>query len=95
MDVRQRLSDLAISDSGFVFDPYTGASFTVNLAGLTLLRSLKDGADRRALVAALRDGFEIRDGGASPDDFDRDVDEFVSQLRRFDLVPRGFELETR
>ena len=48
MDALTRLSDLAISDSGFVFDPYTGASFSVNLTGLTLLRALKDGDTDRA-----------------------------------------------
>lgn len=88
MDLRDRLADLAISDSGFVFDPYTGASFTVNATGLAVLRTLKEGRTTRAdLVDALRSGFEVRG-----EDVERDVDEFVGLLHRFELVPRDFQL---
>lgn len=90
MDVRQRLADLAISDSGFVFDPYTGASFTVNATGLKVLEALKQGTTaREPLLELLRDGFDVRG-----EDVQRDVDEFVALLRRFGLVPRDFELES-
>lgn len=90
MNLGTRLGDLAISDSGFVFDPYTGASFTVNGTGLLLLRALKDGVvDRDGLLARLDEAFDA--DGADPG---RDVDDFLSQLRRYELVPREFELQT-
>lgn len=91
MDARRRLSDLAISESGFVFDPYTGASFTVNATGLRVLEALKAGVTGRdALVARLGEAFEVRG-----EDVTRDVDEFVGLLRRYGLLPRDFELEGR
>ena len=38
-----RLSQLAISASGFVFDPRSGATFTVNDTGRTIIEGLRDG----------------------------------------------------
>ena len=40
---QEALRRLAMNDSGFVFDPVNGDSFTVNSCGLTVLRLLKDG----------------------------------------------------
>lgn len=82
-----KLFDLAVSDSGFVFDPYTGATFTVNATGLTILQGLKEGLEREALLAKLGDAFDV-DGA----DLERDLDEFVGLLRQNHLVPRDFSL---
>lgn len=81
----QHLRDLAVSDSGFVFDPRTGATFSVNPTGLALLRGLMQGLERARLVGALDEGFEV-DGA----DLDRDVDEFVEQLRAVGIVGPEF-----
>lgn len=89
MDLRQRLADLAISASGFVFDPYTGTSFTVNATGMRVLEALKSGAPtREALMKDLTDHFDVHG-----EDVQRDLDEFIALLRRFDLLPRDFTLE--
>src|SRR5205085_12462462 len=37
MSVQRHLKDLAISETGFVFDPYTGATFTTNATGHCVL----------------------------------------------------------
>lgn len=76
-----KLADLAISDSGFVFDPWSGSTFSLNPTGLAVLRHLKDGKRGDALLAALREQFDLRDG-----DLRRDVDEFLGQLARHELV---------
>ena len=52
MDTLQKLRDLAISDSGFVFDPYSGATFTANSSGRAILEALRDGHGRMAIVVA-------------------------------------------
>ena len=88
MSDRQRLNELAISDTGFVFDPLSGATFNVNAAGLTLLDGLKAGLGRAGLIERLEARFEI--GSA---DLDRDLDEFVTLLREHGLVGRAFRLE--
>jgi PqqD family protein of HPr-rel-A system len=70
------LKRLALSDSGFVFDPVTGNSFTVNASGLAILRRLQDETDLARIVASLCEAFEV-DALAA----ERDVIEFANQLR--------------
>jgi PqqD family protein of HPr-rel-A system len=77
-----RLRDLAVSDSGFVFDPTTGHTYTLNATALAVLRALKDGAAPDEVARALDAAFEL-DGS---EDLERDVQEFLSQLRAQGLV---------
>ena len=88
MEVPAQLADLALSETGFVFDPYTGTTFTANATGLTILRQLKLGATRSEVIVALEDEFELRGG-----DLQRDLDDFLHQLEQNDLLPRHFSLE--
>jgi PqqD family protein of HPr-rel-A system len=77
-----RLHDLAISDQGFVFDPVTGHTFTVNPTGLTALRLLKAGRAVGEVAQELRDAFEVD----ASEDVGRDLDEFLLRLREHGLV---------
>lgn len=70
------LMRLALSDSGFVFDPVTGNSFTVNGSGLAILRRLQHETDLARIVASLCEEFEV-DALAA----ERDVIEFANLLR--------------
>ncbi|MBX3675557.1 MAG: PqqD family protein [Rhodocyclaceae bacterium] len=70
------LARLALSDSGFVFDPVTGNSFTVNGSGLTILRQLQHEADLARIVTTLCAEFDIDALSA-----ERDVIEFATLLR--------------
>lgn len=70
------VSRLALSDSGFVFDPVTGRSFTVNASGLAILRLLGAQRDLAGVLAALAGQFE---GEAAA--IERDVIEFAATLR--------------
>lgn len=83
----QRLKDLAVSETGFVFDPYSGATFTTNATGLGILEALKAGADRAQLLAQLREAFDVH----QTDDLDRDLDEFLGLLRRYEIVAPSYE----
>lgn len=78
-----RLDDLAISRNGFVFDPLTGTSFSLNPAGLAMLEGLKDGLGRAEILADLRARFEMP---AADVDLEADLEDFVDQLRRHGLV---------
>ena len=46
--------NIAISDSGFIFNPDTGESFTANPIGLEILSMLKDGLDAKAVRKQLK-----------------------------------------
>lgn len=79
----QRLNDLAVSETGFVFDPYSGATFSLNASALCLLRGLKEGLDREGLISRLEDSFDVT--GA---DLSRDIDEFLELLRYNGVLPQ-------
>lgn len=67
---------LALSDSGFVFDPVTGRSYTVNATGLAVLRTLGKAAGLADVLDAVGAAFD-----GDPATIERDVIEFAAQLR--------------
>ena len=75
---REVLRRLAISESGFVFDPASGNSFTVNETGLAILRGLQHSHDLQTLSETL-----LRDYDIKPRDLERDLLEFASTLREY------------
>jgi len=72
------LQRLAISESGFVFDPVTGHNFTVNETGLTILRQLQKSNQIATLLETLASEYE-----ATPRVLERDVLEFAGLLRDY------------
>lgn len=84
------LADLAISESGFVFDPHSGMTFTVNPTGRVVLERIRAGGDRADVLEALTEAFDV---GERERDLARDLDEFVHLLRGAGVVPRDFALE--
>lgn len=83
-----RVRDLALSDTGFVFDPYSGSTFTVNATGLCILRALAEGVGRAEVVRRLREGFD-----APPAEIEADVDDFVHLLGQQGVLPQDYHLE--
>jgi PqqD family protein of HPr-rel-A system len=76
-----RIRDLAISGTGFVFDPHTGSTFSANDTGVEILRALAEGLDREAIAARLSEEFEV-----DPSVVERDLGEFLLLLRRNELL---------
>lgn len=72
------LQRLAISESGFVFDPVSGHNFTVNETGLAILRLVQKDNDLSPLLEKLASDYE-----ASPRVLERDVLEFAGLLRDY------------
>ena len=70
------LHRLAISESGFVFDPASGHNFTVNETGMKLLRLLQQNTRLDQLLKDLGEEYE-----GEPREMERDVLEFISTLR--------------
>ena len=87
MDQRQRLRDLAVSESGFVFDPYGGQTYSLNAPGRAILDALRRGDDVPAIEAALRATFEVE----PETDVARDVREYLLQLREQGWLGPGSE----
>lgn len=81
MSHKPELRELAISDTGFVFDPRTGATFTVNETGLIVLQALREGATREKIVERLAERFD-----RPRDDLAEDISDFVQLLRQHALL---------
>jgi len=70
------LNRLAVSESGFVFDPASGHNFTVNETGLVLLRLLLKEQRLDLILETLSNEFD-----ADLREIERDVIEFASALK--------------
>jgi PqqD family protein of HPr-rel-A system len=75
------ISELAISESGFVFDPRTGATFSVNSTGLSLLGALRRRSTVPEIVELFRKSFE-----ATPPDVRDHVEDFLRTLHHLGIA---------
>lgn len=66
---------LALSESGFVFDPVSGQSFTVNESGLDILRKYQKNADIQQTLKDL-----LKEYDASEQTLERDLDDFLAAV---------------
>ena len=81
MSIDERLNELAISPNGFVFDPHSGGTFTLNGTGRAILKGLRDGLAPAQIVEQLRAGFDD-----VTQSVDSDVHTFLSDLARLGLL---------
>ena len=72
----ESLKRLALSESGFIFDPVTGNSFTVNHTGLALLQLIQQTLDVGQITKRLQTEFVIDATIA-----ERDTSEFAGLLK--------------
>ena len=75
------IKDIAINETGFVFDPYSGGTFTLNSTGQLIVKALRDGLTHNEIVALLRsefDGVTVK--------LDEDVQDFMRTLRELGLL---------
>jgi len=67
--------DVAISDSGFVFNPATGESFTVNHVGKELFNYIKEGKQYNEIKDLILEKYDTNEAT-----FDKDYQDFVAIL---------------
>jgi PqqD family protein of HPr-rel-A system len=77
----QGFENLALSESGFLFDAKSGLTYSLNPTGTFLLRQLIDGASDEALVGRLHDTFEVDERTAK-----QDLEQFILRLRDLGLL---------
>ena len=76
-----KLSNLAISDSGFVFNPLNGDSFTLNLIAVFILNKLKENKTKEEVIESIVSKFEV-----TKSEVEVDFDNFINQLIMYKLV---------
>ncbi|MGI6048411.1 MAG: PqqD family protein [Petrimonas sp.] len=78
MNIRK---NIAISENGFIFNPLTGDSFSVNQTGVFVLQKLKDGESNENILKALQDEYDLDTYTAEKDFYD-----FLSMLKSYQLT---------
>jgi Coenzyme PQQ synthesis protein D (PqqD) len=73
--------NLALSDTGFVFNPSTGDSFSVNPIGLEILRLLKDQTSEEDIKKHLLQTYQI-----DAETIEKDYYDFVKGLEQHKLT---------
>lgn len=73
--------NIAISDSGFIFNPDTGESFTANPIGLEILEMLKDGLEFEEVRKKLLEKYN-----SEKDTIEKDYHDFINMLSQFNLL---------
>jgi hypothetical protein len=73
--------NIAISDTGFVFDPATGESFTVNETGQEILKMLKEQKSFEEITSQITARYEIDRTG-----FERYYQDFIEMLNHYQLI---------
>ncbi len=76
-----KLKNLAMNDNGFVFDPSSGYSYTVNPSGLLMLKLLAQDKTREEIFSTLENEYNI-----SEDLFNSDYEHYLLMLEALDLV---------
>lgn len=73
--------NIATSESGFIFNPATGDSFSANPVAAEILLQLKQGTGAAEIKEWLLASYEVE-----PLRLERDWDEFINQLKEANLL---------
>ncbi len=73
--------NIAVSESGFVFNPTTGDSFSLNNVGTEILRLMKDGKSEGDIKNTIRAWYDIDE-----ETLEKDYYDFLKMLGQFKLL---------
>ncbi|HNX42874.1 MAG TPA: PqqD family protein [Bacteroidales bacterium] len=73
--------NIAISDSGFLFNPTTGESFSVNPIGLDIINLMREGRSESEICTTLLESYETESVM-----IERDLHDFIHMLRQHQLL---------
>ncbi len=75
---------VAISETGFLFHASTGDSFSVNPIGQQIIQWIREGRDRQAILAAMKEEYD-----ADPERIEEDVEDFLRYLHQLKILSDG------
>jgi len=73
--------NIAISDSGFVFNPTTGDSYSMNRIGRQILDYLREGNTLEEIKPRMTEEYDVDEAS-----FEKYYFDFLSMLRQFELL---------
>jgi hypothetical protein len=78
--------NIALSNTGFVFNPTTGDSYTINQVGQEILGYLGDHKTVDEITSLMTSAYDI-----DPASFEKYFFDFISMLRQFELLDESYE----
>ena len=78
--------NIALSNTGFVFNPTTGDSYTINQVGQEILGYLGDNKSVDEITSLMTSSYDI-----DPASFEKYFFDFISMLRQFELLDESYE----
>jgi len=76
--------NIAVSDSGFVFNPATGESFSANPIGMEIAELLKKGTPTQEISNTILEKYEI-----DASTIDKDLHDFIQILKQYTLLEQN------
>jgi hypothetical protein len=73
--------NIAVSETGFVFNPGSGESFTVNSSGTELLNLIIKGSSYQEISLIFLEKYDT-----TQSTFDQDYHDFIDMLQQYNLV---------
>ena len=70
-----------MSESGFLFDPTTGDSYSVNQTGSIIIEYLKEGLSEDQIVDKLKETFD-----SDTEQMRKDLDDFLHYLKQLKMI---------
>jgi hypothetical protein len=74
-------SNLAVSDSGFLFLPSTGETFTLNMPGREIFKMIQSGKEYEELIEYVTGEYDVDNSSA-----EKDLNDFLGQLKNYNLI---------
>lgn len=78
--------NIAVSETGFVFNPTTGDSYSINQVGQEILQYLSQDKTPAEITSLMTTAYEI-----DPSSFEKYFYDFISMLKQFELLDEDNE----
>lgn len=76
-------TNIAVSETGFLFDPNSGESFNLNKTGQFILRLLKENKEESEIIETVMSQYQVE-----TDVLQKYLDDFIRMLRQYNLLER-------
>ena len=73
--------NIAISETGFIFNPTTGDSFSANSIGAEIIELLKSETKIKNIIKTICDKYDVESSS-----FEKDLEDFMLQIRDANLT---------
>jgi len=72
---------IAVSETGFIFDPTTGDSYSLNPTAIDILTLLKEGKSEKEIKKNMIENYDVDETT-----FDRNYLDFIAMLRLYNMI---------